>query len=96
MEELTLRYIELFPEDYKNVCDYLVGEREKNKDKYASVNKDAVTKRKIYEIPEILHNMFVKFLTTEELVAMKDGESGKEVSKWFAKRFPEFAGGEII
>lgn len=96
LETLTLRYIELFPDEYKAVVTQLAAEREKNKDKFASVYKDKVLRRKIYEIPETLHKMWVKELSEEELVALKDGPRGQDISHWFAKRFPEFAGGTTV
>lgn len=96
VETLTLKYIEIFPDEYRAVVNYLVGEREKNTNKFASVSKDKTLQRKIYEIPETLNKMFIKELTAEELTIMKDGQTGKDFAHWFAKRFPEFAGGTHI
>lgn len=96
IETLTLKYIELFPDEYHAVCDYLSAEREKNINKFASIAGDKTLQRKIFEIPETLSNMFNTALTIDELVQFKDGASGKKMSHWFAKRFPEFAGGTHI
>lgn len=96
VETLTLKYIDLFPDEYRAVVNYLSSEKEKNKDKFASVSSDKTLRRKIYEIPETLNKIFVKELTAEELIMMKDGQSGKDFAHWFAKRFPEFAGGTTI
>jgi hypothetical protein len=96
VETLTLKYIEIFPEEYSLVVKYLNGEREKNTNKFASVSQDKTLQRKIYEIPETLNKMFIKDLTAEELIMMKDGQNGKDFAHWFAKRFPEFAGGTTI
>ena len=96
VEKLTIKYIELFPDEYRAVVRYLSSNREKNVNKFASVASDKTLRRKIYEIPETLNKIFIKNLSAEELVLIKDGESGKEFSHWFAKRFPEFAGGTHI
>lgn len=96
IETLTLKYIELFPDEYHAVCDYLSAEREKNINKFASIAGDKTLQRKIFEIPETLSNMFNASLTIDELVQFKDGPSGKKMAHWFAKRFPEFAGGTTI
>lgn len=96
IEILTLKYIELFPDEYHAVCDYLSAEREKNINKFASIAGDKTLQRKIFEIPETLSNMFNASLTIDELVQFKDGPSGKKMAHWFAKRFPEFAGGTTI
>ena len=96
VEKLTLDYIDLFPDEYRAVCDYIASEKEKNINKFASIAGDKTLQRKIYEIPETLSNIFNNALTIEELVQMKDGPSGKKFAHWFAKRFPEFAGGTHI
>ena len=96
VETLTLKYIEIFPDEYRAVVNYLAGEQEKNKDKFASVSSDKTIRRKIYEIPETLNKILTKELSDEELVMMKDGQNGKDFAHWFAKRFPEFAGGTTI
>jgi len=86
----------MFPDEYKLVVAYLSAEKEKNKNKFASISHDTVMRRKIYEIPDTLNKMFNKYLSEEELVLMKDKESGKEFARWFAKRFPEFSSGTHI
>lgn len=91
VETITLGYMELFKDEYALVCTQLEGEREKNKDKFASVSHDRTVKRKLYEIPETLHNMILNQINKEELMLMKDGENGKDFARWFATRFPEFA-----
>ena len=96
IETLTLKYIEENREEYKAVCDYISSEREKNINKYASISGEKTLQRKIFEIPETLSNMFNNTLTIDELVQFKDGPSGKKMAHWFAKRFPEFAGGTTI
>lgn len=93
---MTLKYIDLFPDEYRVVVNYLSAEKEKNKNKFASISSDKILQRKIYEIPETLNKIFIKELSAEELLLMKDGQSGKDFAHWFAKRFPEFAGGTII
>lgn len=96
VENLTLKYIDVFKEEYDTVVKYLEQEREKNKDKFASISGDRVMQRKNYEIPETLYKMWTTELSVDELVKIKDGEDGKEFAHWFAKRFPEFAGGTHI
>lgn len=96
VEELTLKYIEMFPDEYKVVCDYISAEKEKNKDKFASVANDKVLRRKIFEIPETLNKMWIKFLSEEEIKLSKEGEDGKDFQQWFAKRFPEFSAPNTI
>lgn len=91
VETITVGYMELFKDEYKLVCAQLEGEREKNKDKFASVAHDRTIQRKLYEIPETLHNMIISQVTKEELLLMKEGENGKDFARWFATRFPEFA-----
>lgn len=91
VETITVGYMELFKDEYKLVCMQLEGEREKNKDKFASIAHDRTLQRKLYEIPETLHNMILNQITKEELFLMKDGENGKDFARWFATRFPEFA-----
>lgn len=76
VETITVGYMELFKDEYKLVCIQLEGEREKNKDKFASVAHDRTIQRKLYEIPETLHNMILSQITKEELLLMKDGENG--------------------
>lgn len=96
VETLTLKYIDLFKDEYTAVCHYLETEREKNKDKYASVSNDKVLRRKIFEIPETLNKIFIKELSVEELKLTKEGDNGKDFAHWFAKRFPEFAAGKTV
>lgn len=96
VEKITLKYIDMFPDEYRFVVRQIAAEREKNVNKFASVSQDKTLRRKIYEIPETLQKMIIKELTEEQLVMMKDGETGKDYAHWFAKRFPEFAGGTTI
>lgn len=96
VESLTLKYIDVFPDEYRAVVNYISSEREKNVNKFASISSDKTLQRKIYEIPETLNKILVKELTDEQLVLMKDGQTGKDFAHWFAKRFPEFAGGTTI
>lgn len=96
VEKITLNYIELYPDEYKQVCIQLEGEREKLNNKYASLGKDRVVDRKIHEIPETLHNMIINKLTAAELSQIKAGEEGKKFAYWFAKRFPEFRSSDLI
>lgn len=91
VEKLFLKYVEHYPDEYKLVVNYLAGEREKNKDKFASVKNGKVVNRKLYEIPETLHGIFLANLSKEDLLLMREGEDGKDFGRWFAKRFPEFA-----
>lgn len=96
VEKITLGYIDAFRDEYNLVVSYLDGEREKNRNKFGSISGEKVLQRKIYEIPETLNKILVKELTPEELVTIKDGAGGKDFAHWFAKRFPEFAGGTHI
>lgn len=96
VERLFLKYIKFYDEDYQLVVKYLQGEREKNKNKFSSIKDSKMVNRKIYEIPETLHSIFLTNLTKEELILMKDGEDGKDFARWFAKRFPEFASGTHV
>ena len=96
VEGQVLKYITLFKEEYAAIVPQLSAEREKNKDKFASVAMDKVVNRKIYEIPETLHNMIINEVTQEEMMQMREGESGKDFARWFATRFPEFAAGTHI
>lgn len=96
IEKITLGYIDAFRDEYRLVVAYIEGEREKNKNKFGSISGEKVLQRKIYEIPETLNKLFIKELTPEELVLMKDGADGKDFAHWFAKRFPEFSGGTHV
>lgn len=86
IERLFLLYTQNFPEDYKAVVTYLEGEKEKNKNKFGAIKKNKMVHRKLYEIPETLHSIFITNLSAEELSELKS----KEVGRWIAKRFPEF------
>lgn len=96
VEKITLNYIELYPDEYKQVCVQLEGEREKLKNKFASTGNDRVVDRKIHEMPVTLYDMIVGKLTAEELSKTKNGEEGKKFARWFAKRFPEFRSSDLI
>ena len=87
IEKLFLLYTQNFAEDYKATVTYLQAEKEKEKNKFSSLNKNKLVHRKIYEIPETLHAMFLTNLSVEELTTLKE----KEMGRWIAKRFPEFA-----
>ena len=91
VETITIGYMEIFKDEYNIVCAQIAGEREKNKDKFASVSHDKTIQRKLYEMPETLHNMILNQINKDELLLMKDGEDGKDFAIWFSTRFPEFA-----
>lgn len=93
---LTLKYIELYPEEYKAVCIQLQGEREKSANDFSSLNADKMVKRKIFEIPETLNAILNTKLTVEELSKFKQGKVSIEYSRWFAKRFKEFSSSRKI
>ena len=93
---LTLKYIDLYPEEYKAVCIQLKGEREKAINDFSSLNADKMVKRKIFEIPETLNAIFTTKLTVEELSKFKQGKSSIEMSRWFATRFNEFSSSRKI
>lgn len=82
--------------EYHSIVYQIQMERELNKDKFASIATDKNVKRKIFEIPETLHNMIVNELDPDELALTKDGEDGVDYAKWFANRFPEFKSGELV
>lgn len=90
IEVIVEEYIENNEQEYLLAVEYISGEREKNKDKFASVSHDKNLKRKLYEIPETLHNMIVNELDPDDLVLTKDGEDGIDFARWFVKKFPEF------
>lgn len=91
VESVVLSYMSLFKEEYSAIVPQLSAEREKNKDKFASVAFDKTVNRKIYEIPETLHNMILNTVDEKEMMLMREGEDGKDFARWFATRFPEFA-----
>lgn len=96
VEKITLSYIELYPEEYKQACVQLEGEREQLKNKYASMGDNRVIDRKIHEMPVTLYDMIVNKLSAQELSKTKTGEDGKKFAHWFAKRFPEFRSSDLI
>lgn len=91
VETITLGYMELFKDEYRLACIQFEGEREQNKNKFASISHDRMLKRMSHFMPETLHNMILNQLNKEELTLMKDGEDGKDFARWFAARFPEFS-----
>jgi hypothetical protein len=91
IEKVVKQYIKENQEEYHLVVKELRGEREKNKDKFATVSHDKNVKRKVFEIPATLHNMIINECNADELMLMKDGEDGIDYGRWFAKRFPEFS-----
>ena len=96
IEKIVKQYIKENEEEYHLVIRELKGERERNKDKFASVSYDKSIKRKMFEIPATLHNMIVNECDADELILMRDGEDGKDYARWFAKRFSEFSSSIII
>jgi len=96
VESLVLGYMALFKEEYAAAVPQLSAEREQNRNKFASVSHGKTINRKIYAMPETLHNIILNQLTLEEIMQTKDGESGKDFANWFATRFPEFAAGTHV
>lgn len=95
LEALTLKYIEVYPEEYNLVVKQIEANKEKNADDFASVGNEKMVNRKIHEIPATLDTIFITKLTADELAFMK-GMEGKEIARWFATRFPEFSASKKI
>lgn len=96
VEKITLKYMELYPEEYKDACVYIEGERQKQSNKFGSTGGDRTIDRKIHEMPVTLYDMICDKLTAEELSKTKKGEEGKTFARWFATRFPEFRSSDLI
>lgn len=96
VEKITLKYIELYPEEYKDACIYIEGERQKQSNKFGSTGGDKIIDRKVHEMPVTLYEMICNSLTASELSKTKNGEEGKKFARWFATRFPEFRASDLI
>lgn len=92
IERLFLLYTQNFSEDYQATIKYLEGEKEKQKNKFGSLKENKLVHRKLYEIPELLHSMFITNLSAEELTELKT----KEIGRWIATRFPEFSSNQNV
>lgn len=65
---------------------------ENNRDKFASVKGTDFILRKLYDVPETLHDMMKVKLSNEAAEYLR-GLSG---AKWFAKTFKEFRSASVI
>lgn len=87
ISELIESYKNLFPQDYKAVCQMMEIKRKDLIHKDARVVGSLFLKRALFEIPETLDNFFSMKLNPEEMTWFKT----KEGAIWFAKTFKEFA-----
>ena len=79
-------YKDSFPIEYENFLNSAEQNKKLTKDEFATTGTDTF-KRKLYEIPETLHNILVKGLDIEELTYLKSVDGGR----WFAKTNPDFS-----
>lgn len=91
-------YKNMFPEEYQAVVSYLENIRDNNDDDFGTMQGSVAIERRLFEIPETLDSMFVKYLSEEELQEWRpsEGEKQKKNARWFAKTFPEFQGGKKL
>lgn len=83
-------YKKLFPQEYKQVCEAVIMQRQIQADEFARVKGEHAgpsLQRLLHEIPEKLYMSFVKELDGQELNYWKSLEGGR----WFAKTFPQFS-----
>lgn len=84
-------YINKFPDDYVNVCTYILGIRNGLKDdKFASIDrKEHFVSRHLGEIPELLYGMLKIKLNDDEFKNLLINNNRKNLI-WFYNKFNQF------
>lgn len=97
LKEIVKSYKQLWPDEYRAVCDIVKNKRKNNKDKFGSVRggdagKDhGMLERALFEISETLSVIIYKKLSSEEFA----WHTSKEGGRWFQKTFKEFSLSEL-
>lgn len=84
---IVSEYRSLFPKDYDAVVRVVRQNRENASSAFAELKGSEFVHRPILQYSEILDNMFVMKLSTEEYKWFRE----KETARWFARKYPEFA-----
>lgn len=86
-------YKEMFPDEYKLICEYIKALREGTVTDYAESEEESAFERKLGETPETLITMIEKTLSEEEMKEFRgvDKDSMIKSARWFYKTFNEFA-----
>lgn len=86
-------YKKLFPIEYSIVCDMVKQKRELTMNEFNHIEGTDTEMRGLFEIDEVLNNLIVRALDSEELNWFKMGTqtSRNQGGRWFAKTFPQFA-----
>lgn len=88
IKEAVSQYTKLFPKEFELFKLMIEDTRRERIDKFSTFAKgDDVIKRKLYEVPEILHGTLMQILEDEELNELYSKKGGR----WFAKTFPVFS-----
>lgn len=98
LKEIVKNYKQLFPAEYKGVCEIVKQKRKGLKDQFGSLKgKDAnkthgVMERVLFEISETLSVIISRQLDKGEF----EWFHSKEGSRWFQRNFKEFSLAESI
>ena len=87
IEKIVLDYTVMFSQEYSLIVKFIKDTKVFNKTKFAEVGGDNVLDRKLGEYPVTLENLFNVSLNNEE----KSYFRSKRGSRWFFKKFNEFA-----
>lgn len=80
-------YIEMFPDDYKAVLDYIAWQRDNLDNDMAEIKKTHAIKRALGTMPEKLFQMIQQKLNKTEMAEFGSLES----QRWFYKENKQFA-----
>lgn len=84
---LVEQYIKLFPEEFENFKILMNDKSEADKDDYSQIlSGDEYIRRKLWEAPETLINIFNVRFEPEDRTFFESKEGGR----WFADTFPVF------
>lgn len=98
LKEIVKSYKELFPSEYKGLCEIVKIKRQNMKDEFGSLKgKDAnkthgMMERALFEISETLSVIIYRQLDRGEL----EWHNSKEGARWFQKTFKEFSLAEAV
>ena len=90
IKNIVQLYKQMFPQEYKTVCEAVIMQRKLQHDEFASVKGEHAgvsAQRALMETPEKLYMSFANQLDGEELNYFKSVEG----ARWFIKEFPEFS-----
>ena|SRR3990167_10134786 len=95
LKEIVKSYKQLFPAEYKGVCEIVKQKRKGAKDKFGNLNSGAnkthgVMERALFEISETLNVIISRQLDMGEYAYFHS----KEGSRWFQRTFKEFSTAE--